>query len=92
MQNQNAGYLAPPTDDLSKMENKTTLELAKQIKYKGFLNYRQALWFRCCKTRPKFRGFFAELASEKIRFIATLGTSAFKQIELELIFAQVNYN
>jgi hypothetical protein len=27
-------YLNPPTDDLAVIENKTTLELAKQIKYK----------------------------------------------------------
>lgn len=35
-------YLNPPIDDLALIENKTTLELAKQIKYKGFLNYKLA--------------------------------------------------
>lgn len=36
-------YLNPPTDDLAIIENKTTLELAKQIKYKGFLKLQTGL-------------------------------------------------
>ena len=62
-------YLNPPTDDLAIIENKTTLELAKQIKYKRILELQTGLHGSAVvKPRPKFRDFFAELASEKIRF------------------------
>ena len=36
-------YLNPPTDDLAIIENKTTLELAKQIKYKRILELQTGL-------------------------------------------------
>lgn len=76
-------YLNPPTDDLAIIENKTTLELAKQIKYKRILELQTCL-HGCAvvKPRPKFRDFFAELASEKIRFNNNAGNwaSAFKHL------------
>jgi integrase len=76
-------YLNPPTDDLTVMENKTTLELAKQIKYKRILELQTGLYGSAVvKPRPKFRDFFAELASEKIRFDSNAGNwaSAFKHL------------
>jgi len=76
-------YLNPPTDDLSIIENKTTLELAKQIKYKRILELQTGLHGSAVvKPRPKFRDFFAELASEKIRFDNNAGNwaSAFKHV------------
>ena len=55
-------YLNPPTDDLAIIENKTTLELAKQIKYKRILELQTGLHGSAVvKPRPKFRDFFAEL-------------------------------
>ena len=76
-------YLNPPTDDLAIIENKTTLELAKQIKYKRILELQtRPSWISSSKPRPKFRDFFAELASEKIRFDNNAGNwaSAFKHV------------
>jgi integrase len=76
-------YLNPPTDDLALIENKTTLELAKQIKYKRILELQTGLHGSAVvKPRPKFRAFFAELASEKIRFDNNAGNwaSAFKHV------------
>jgi integrase len=76
-------YLNPPTDDLAIIENKTTLELAKQIKYKRILELQTGLHGSAVvKPRPKFRDFFAELASEKIRFDNNAGNwaSAFKHV------------
>ena len=76
-------YLNPPTDDLAVMENKTTLELARQIKYKRILELQTGLHgLAVVKPRPKFRDFFAELASEKIRFDNNAGSwaSAFKHL------------
>jgi hypothetical protein len=53
-------YLNPPTDDLAIIENKTTLELAKQIKYKRILELQTGLHGSAVvKPRPKFRDFFA---------------------------------
>jgi integrase len=76
-------YLNPPMDDLAIIENKTTLELAKQIKYKRILELQTGLHGSAVvKPRPKFRDFFAELASEKIRFDNNAGNwaSAFKHV------------
>lgn len=76
-------YLNPPTDDLAIIENKTTLELAKQIKCKRILELQTGLHGSAVvKPRPKFRDFFAELASEKIRFDNNAGNwaSAFKHV------------
>ncbi|HEY0656217.1 MAG TPA: site-specific integrase [Chryseosolibacter sp.] len=76
-------YLNPPTDDLAIIENKTTLELAKQIKYKRILELQTGLHGSAVvKPRPKFRDFFAELASEKIRFDNNAGNwaSAYKHV------------
>jgi len=57
-----------------RLRNKTTLELAKQIKYKRILELQTALHGSAVvKPRPKFRDFFAELASEKIRFDSNAG-------------------
>jgi integrase len=80
-------YLNPPTDDLAIIENKTTLELAKQIKYKRILELQTGLHGSAVvKPRPKFKDFFAELASEKIRFDNNSGNwaSAFKHLLLFL--------
>lgn len=80
-------YLNPPTDDLAIIENKTTLELAKQIKYKRILELQTGLHGSAVvKPRPKFKNFFAELASEKIRFNNNAGNwaSAFKHLLLFL--------
>lgn len=76
-------YLNPPTDDLAIIENKTTLELAKQIKYKRIPELQTALHGSAVvKPRPKFRDFYAELASAKIRFDNRAGNwaSAFKHV------------
>lgn len=76
-------YLNPPTDDLAIIENKTTLELARQIKYKRILELQTGLHGSAVvKPRPKFRDFFAELASDKIRFDNNAGNwaSAFKHV------------
>ena len=60
-------YLNPPTDDLAVIENKTTLELAKQIKYKRILELQTGVHGSAVITpRPKFRDLFAEFASGKI--------------------------
>ena len=80
-------YLNPPTDDLAIIENKTTLELAKQIKYKRILELQTGLHGSAVvKPRPKLREFFAELASEKIRFESNAGNwaSAFKHLSIFL--------
>lgn len=80
-------YLNPPSDDLAVIENKTTLELAKQIKYKRILELQTGLHGSVVvKPRPKFKDFFAELASEKIRFDNNAGNwaSAFKHLLLFL--------
>jgi hypothetical protein len=51
----------PPMDDLAIIENKTTLELAKQIKYKRILELQTCLHGSAVvKPRPKFRDFFAD--------------------------------
>ena len=76
-------YLNPPTDDLAVIENKTTLELAKQIKYKRILELQTGLYGSAVvKPRPKFKDFFAELSNEKIRFDNNAGNwaSAFKHL------------
>jgi len=76
-------YLNPPIDDLAVIENKTTLELAKHIKYKRILELQTGLHgSMVAKPRPKFKDFFAELASEKIRFDNNAGNwaSAFKHL------------
>lgn len=76
-------YLNPPDDELGEMENRTTLELAKQIKYKRILELQTGLYGSAVvKPRPRFRDFFAELASEKIRFNCNADnwTSAFKHL------------
>jgi len=71
------------TSSLTFFVNKTTLELAKQIKYKRILELQTGLdGSAVVKPRPKFRDFFAELASEKIRFDNNAGNwaSAFKHV------------
>src|SRR5688500_20383335 len=58
-------YLNPPTDDLAIIENKTTLELAKQIKYKRILELQTVLHSSYVVIpRPNVRDIFEELASD----------------------------